>query len=149
MNKNYNTVCTHTVRKTRLCSRSTGVKTGRNHGGVIKKYFYIIRRNFHARARARVCVCVYMRVRACVRMCIFYWPRYRILILVTKYKKRLCLPKSAFPIILYFNGIKFFATDLLLQNAVSVFFLKNDLWKEQILKKGWIIWAKLKRWWDE
>ena len=87
MNKNYNTVCTHTVRKTRLCSRSTGVKTGRNHGGVIKKYFYIIRRNFHARARARVCVCVYMRVRACVRMCIFYWPRYRILILVTKYKK--------------------------------------------------------------
>ena len=34
----YKLVCTHTARKTRWWSRFTGMKTGRNHGGVIKKY---------------------------------------------------------------------------------------------------------------
>ena len=35
----YKPVCTHTAWKTRLWSRSTGMKKSRNHGSVIKNYY--------------------------------------------------------------------------------------------------------------
>ena len=40
-------------------------------------------------------------------------------------KKGLCLPKSAFPIILYFSPIKFLAADLLLRNRFSFYICRR------------------------